>query len=62
MRLEINYKKNSEEIKEESKYLETNENEKHINSKPIEYNQSNSKGDVYNDTIIPQETGNISNK
>ena len=62
MRLEINYKKNSEEIKEESKYLETNENEKHINSKPIEYNKSNSKGDVYNDTIIPQETGNISNK
>ena len=31
MRLEINNKKNSEEIKEEIKYLETNENEKHIN-------------------------------
>ena len=57
MRLEINNKKNSEEIK----YLETNENEKHINSKPIEYHKSNSKN-VYNDTIFPQETRNISNK
>ena len=51
-----------EEIKEEIKeYLETNDN-KHDNQKPMGCSKSSSKREVYINTILPQETREISNK
>ena len=35
---------------------------KHDNPKPMGCNKSSSKGEVYNNTILPQETRKITNK
>ena len=53
---------NNQEITEEiKKYLEANDNE-HDNPKPMGCSKSSSKREVYSNTILPQETGKISNK
>ena len=59
----------SEEIKEEiRKYLETKDSENTTPQKncfcciPMGCSKSSSKREVYSNTILPQETGNISNK
>ena len=52
-----------EEIKEEiKKYLETNDNKKHNDPKPMGCSKSSSKREVYSNKIFPQETREISNK
>ena len=51
-----------EEIKEEiKKYLETNDNENTM-TQNLGCSKSSSKREVYSNTILPQETRNISNK
>ena len=52
----------TEEIKEEIKnYLETNENKKHNDPKPVRCSKSSSKREVYGNTSVPQETRKTSN-
>ena len=59
----LNNQEITEEIKEEiKKYLETNDNEKHDDPKPMGCSKSSSKREVYSNTILPQETRKISNK
>ena len=58
----LNNQEITEEIKEEIKeYLETNDNE-NDDPKPMGCGKSSSKREVYNNTILRQETRNISNK
>ena len=53
----LNNQQVTEEIKREiRKFLETNDNEKHDNSKPMRCSKSSSKREVYSNTILPQET------
>ena len=53
----------TEEIKKEIKiFLEINDNENTKNSKPVGCSKSSSKGDVYSNTILPQETRKTSNR
>ena len=53
----------SEDIKREiKKFLETNDNEKNDNSKPMGCSKSSSKREVYSNTILPQETRETSNR
>ena len=55
----LNKQQITEEIKKEKKFLETNKTQW---SKNIGNNKSSSKKEVYNTTILPQETRKISNK
>ena len=53
----------TEEIKEEiKKYLETNDNGDTTTQNLWDTAKSSSKREVYSNTSLPQETGNISNK
>ena len=59
----LNNQQITEEIKEEiKKYLETNDNENTTTQKPMGCSKSSSKREVYSNTILPQETRNISNE
>ena len=59
----LNNQEITEEIKEEiKKYLKTNDNENNDDLTPRGCSKSNSKREVYSNTILPQETRNISNK
>ena len=59
----LNNQQVTEEIKREiRKFLETNDNEKHDNSKPMRCSKSSSKREVYSNTILPQETRKTSNR
>ena len=60
----LNNQEITEEIKEEiKKNLDTNDNENIVNDpKPMGCSQSSTKREVYHNTILPQETRNISNK
>ena len=58
----INTQEITEEIKQEIKnYLETNDNENTTTQDPWD-TARNSTREVYNNTILPQETKKISNK
>ena len=58
----LNNQEITEENKEEmKKHLETNE-WKHDDPKPMRCSKSSSKREFYSNTILPQETRNISNK
>ena len=58
-----NNQDSTEEIEEEiKKYLETNDNENTMTQKPMGYSKSSSKREDYNNTFLPQEKRNISNK
>ena len=53
----LNNQQITEEIKKEIKIcIETNENEKHNNPKPVGHCKSSAKGKVHSNTGIPQET------
>ena len=59
----LNNQEIAEEVKEEiKKYLETNDNKKHDNPKPMRCSKSSSKREVYSNSVSPQETRKISNK
>ena len=59
----LNNQEITEEIKEEiKKYLEANANENTMTQKPMGCSKSSSQREVYSNTILPQETRNISNK
>ena len=59
----LNNQEITEEIEEEiKKYLETNDNENTMTQKPMGYSKSSSKREDYNNTFLPQEKRNISNK
>ena len=51
----------AEETREEIKHVETNENE-NSDPKPVGHSKNTSKRDVCSNTILPEETRNISNK
>ena len=51
-----------EEIKEKIKSTWRQMKTKHNDSKSMGCSKSSSKGEVYSNTILPQETRNISNK
>ena len=52
----LNNQQVTEEIKREiKKFLETSDNEKNDNSKPMGCSKSSSKREVYSSTILPQE-------
>ena len=58
----LNNQQVTKEIKRKiKKFLETND-WKHDNSKLMGYSKSNSKREVYSNTILPQETTNTSNR
>ena len=59
----LNNQEITEEIKEEiKKYLETNDNENTMIQNQMGFSKSSSKREVYSNTILPQETRNISNR
>ena len=59
----LNNQQITEEIKKEIKVcIETNENEKHNNPKPVGHYKSSAKRKVHSNTGIPQETRKKSNK
>ena len=59
----LNNKQITEEIKKEIQLCkEMNENQKHNNLKPMRFGKSSVKGKVHNNTSLPQETGEKSNK
>ena len=59
----LNNQEITEEIKEEiKKYIETNDNENMMTQDLWDAAKSSSKREVYSNTILPQETRNISNK
>ena len=59
----MNNQQITEEIKKEIKVcIETNENEKHNNPKPVGHDKSSAKRKVHSNTGIPQETSKKLNK
>ena len=59
----LNNQQVTKEIKREiKKFLETNDNEKNDNSKPMGCSKSHSKKEVYRNIILPQETRKTSNR
>ena len=59
----LNNQQVTKEIKTEiKKFLETNDNEKNDNSKPMGCSKSSSKKEVYRNIILPQETRKTSNR
>ena len=59
----LNNQELTEEIKEENKKIPRNKWQwKHNDPKPMGCNKCSSKREVYSNTILPQETRNISNK
>ena len=59
----LNNQQTTEEIKKGIKIcIETNENEKNKNPKPVGHCKSSAKGKVHSNTGIPQETRKKSNK
>ena len=59
----LNNQQVTKEIKMEiKKFLETNDNEKNDNSKPMGCSKSSSKKEVYRNIILPQETRKTSNR
>ena len=58
----LNNQQVTEEIKREiKKFLETSDNEKNDNSKPMGCSKSSSKKDIYSHTVLPLEIRKISN-
>ena len=58
----LNNQQVTEEIKREiKKFLETSDNEKNDNSKPMGCSKSSSKKDVYSNTVLPLEIRKILN-
>ena len=54
---------NNQQVTEEIKKISRNKWQwKHGNSKPMGCSKSSSKGEVYNNTILPQETRKASNR
>ena len=49
-------------IRQNKKYMETNESEKYNGPKSLGYNKISSKRQLYSNTGIPQETRTFSNK
>ena len=59
----LNNQQVTEEIKRELKnFLETNDNENMTTQKPAGGSKLSSKGEVYSNTILPQETRKTSNR
>ena len=59
----MNTQQVTEEIKREIKKISRNKWQwKHDNSKPMGCSKTSSKMEVFSNTILPQETGKISNR
>ena len=59
----LNNQQVTEEIKKGNQKISRNKwQRKHDNSKPMGCSKSSSKREVYNNTILPQETRNTSNR